>query len=524
MKKILISILIVLTSCINDKQEVPYFNIETSELEVSYESCLLTVGIETNIEWHLESKLPEWILVELFPDTGISLTIRENKEKETRSATLVISTEIGNYLLDIVQLPFPELSIESDKSINVSDEGGEVRVKIGSNVGYEIEYLNDSDNWVRRSFGLLNNSIASDTIVFVVSSNELPEEREAFIKFFNKQYNLSDTLSIRQRGKRTSVGQLKDGDWFLMNKATKGGANIIILGDGFTSKHLGAGGLYENTIWKAYENFFSILPYSNYREYFNVYGMIAESEDEGIAEKNSMGLDTFENKFGTAFGDGTEIVCDSDKIFEFCRTITEIGKEEIITVIVVLNSSKYAGTAYMLSDGNAIALCPMSTEEPPNDFEGIIHHEAGGHAFGLLCDEYVYNQSEMPNDVKSSLQTWQGYGFYLNLDFTDDLSKILWSSFIGLEKYKNVGAYEGGHEYQFGVWRCEDNSCMNNNVPYYNAQSRWLIVNRIMQLSGLNYSIQDFIEDDVVPANANTKSYVIKHLPALGTPVLVDVH
>ena len=46
-----------------------------------------------------------------------------------------------------------------------------------------------------------------------------------------------------------------------------------------------------------------------------------------------------------------------------------------------------------------------------------------------------------------------------------------------------MGVYEGGYEYQYGVWRSEENSCMNNNVPYFNVQSRWAIVNRIMKFS-----------------------------------------
>lgn len=163
---------------------------------------------------------------------------------------------------------------------------------------------------------------------------------------------------------------------------------------------------------------------------------------------------------------------------------------------MVLNSDKYAGTAYLYQDGNSIALCPMSTAEPPNDFEGIVHHEAGGHAFGFLCDEYVYNQSEMPEERKNSIKEWQKQGFHLNLDFTNDLDKILWKDFIGIDKYTPVGAYEGGYEYQFGVWRSEENSYMNNNIPYYNVQSRWCIVNRIMQLSDIEFTIQDFIKND----------------------------
>lgn len=168
-----------------------------------------------------------------------------------------------------------------------------------------------------------------------------------------------------------------------------------------------------------------------------------------------------------------------------------------LTVVMPLNSTKYAGTAYLFGDGNSIAMCPMSEETPPNDFEGIVHHEAGGHGFAFLCDEYVYYKQRIPQSRINDIKEWQKSGFQMNLDFTNNPEEILWKDFIGLEKYGMVGIFEGGYEYCYGVWRCEENSCMNNNVPYYNAQSRWLIVKRIMQLAGIEYSFEDFIRDDI---------------------------
>ena len=64
-----------------------------------------------------------------------------------------------------------------------------------------------------------------------------------------------------------------------------------------------------------------------------------------------------------------------------------------------------------------IALCPMSTAEPTNDFVGIIHHEAGEHAFGFLLDECVYNQSEMPESRKKEIQERQKNGLLNEFGF-----------------------------------------------------------------------------------------------------------
>ena len=122
------------------------------------------------------------------------------------------------------------------------------------------------------------------------------------------------------------------------------------------------------------------------------------------------------------------------------------------------------------------------------------------------------------------IKEWQLLGYQTNLDFTGNEEEIRWKDFIGLDKYEAVGAYEGGFEYQFGVWRSEANSCMNDNVPYFNVQSRWAIVNRIMELSGLPYTVEDFIRDD--PGSVRLQQESRGHFSStpfrpLGTPVLI---
>lgn len=350
-----------------------------------------------------------------------------------------------------------------------------------------------------------------------IAANYQKTERHADIIIYNTFFNLSDTVQIKQKA---GGDYHNDGETLLLQQGACGNVGLIVMGDGFTQEDLSVGGRYETVMRQTVDYFFSIEPYKSYRDYFDVYMVIAESEDSGVGEKSSW--QKTKNKFGTAFGTGTEIICNDDVVFEYARKVKEYPTDKPLTVIIALNSSKYAGTTYLYSDGNSIALCPMSTEEPPNDFEGLIHHEAGGHGFGFLCDEYVYYQKAIPESRKQEIKEWQEYGFQMNLDFTDDISTILWKGFIGMDKYKHVGAYEGGYEYQYDVWRSEENSCMNNNIPYFNVQSRWAIVNRIMKLATKDFTIQDFIQTDV-PAlpDAATRSMTGKSFRPLGEPIWI---
>ena len=64
-------------------------------------------------------------------------------------------------------------------------------------------------------------------------------------------------------------------------------------------------------------------------------------------------------------------------------------------------------------------------------------------------------------------------------------------------------------------------SCMNNNIPYFNAQSRWCITKRIMELSDIQYNIQKFMENDQIPPIARTKSVFSPDSKPLGSPILI---
>ncbi|MBO5707827.1 MAG: hypothetical protein J6S01_00685, partial [Bacteroidales bacterium] len=64
-------------------------------------------------------------------------------------------------------------------------------------------------------------------------------------------------------------------------------------------------------------------------------------------------------------------------------------------------------------------------------------------------------------------------------------------------QYSNiVDVYEGAFFHTRGVFRSEPTSCMNNNIPYYNAISREAMVKRIKKYAGEEYSFEDFKAND----------------------------
>ena len=297
--------------------------------------------------------------------------------------------------------------------------------------------------------------------------------------------------------------QYSDGDMVVFQEACKGnGVNIVIMGDCFDAKDI-QDGKYLQAMQDAYEYFFDIEPYLTYKDYFNVYGVFGMSADSGIGTVNTIR----EARFGTQYSvergeENSRVSPDFNSAFE-AACIAPIDDVSSTLIIMIENSSEYEGCCFMWGDGSAVALVPMSTDPAPYDFRGIVHHEAGGHGFGKLADEYIYHNAFVQScpcnccsHVKELIQG-QSSGFYQNISLTGNMKDVPWSHMIYDSQYSNtVDVYEGAFFHTRGVFRSEPTSCMKNNIPYYNAISREEMVKRIKKYAGEEYSYDEFKAND----------------------------
>ena len=500
-------------------EEDVFLSISSHELTFDWTGEQIeTIKISSNAEWDV-SVIPAWLMFRIVNDAEESVVYISAKKNTTDTSRICCISFLApdcEETLWVTQRAKEvlEFSLERD---TVSFSDSELVVEIENNIQYGVHV---SEEWLgvvkRNNTSVGINAYTEPRFTLKIDANTSREEREAKVVVSNEKCGLFDTLTIVQAGNPWEF--YADGACVQWQQADySGGVNLVFMGDGFTWENLAVGGTYECCLKEAVEHFFSIEPYKTYRNCFNVYMVAVVSEEVGVG--NSSQLGKVGNKFGSVYGMGTAITCDSDLVFEYARKVEGLPEDKPLTVVLVLNDDKYAGTALLYADGNAIALCPMSAEAAPNDFEGVVHHEAGGHAFGFLCDEYVYYPEVIPKSRKREVRAWQELGFQMNLDFTGDASAVLWKEFIGRRGYEEAGVYEGGFEYQYGVWRSEENSCMNNNVPYYNVQSRWSIVQRIMQLSGRTCSVEEFMAKDVAePPVAASKARPAQGFVPLGEP------
>lgn len=290
-----------------------------------------------------------------------------------------------------------------------------------------------------------------------------------------------------------------DNDPITLQEAEKGkGVNIVLMGDCFDAKDI-AGGKYKQALEDAYEYFFDIEPYLTYKDYFNVYGVFGLSPDSGMGTVNTIR----EARFGSQYTLNDGVTPDFDAVFE-AACIAPINDDIARTLIIMIeNSSDYSGLCYMWGDGTAVAVVPMSEDPAPYDFRGLVHHEAGGHGFGKLADEYIYHNAFISTCTcpccshVDAVEAMKFYGFYDNISLSGSMHDVPWSHMIYDPQYSNiVDVYEGAFYHSRGVFRSEPTSCMNNNIPYYNAISREAMVKRIMEYAGEDYSFEYFKKFD----------------------------
>lgn len=312
---------------------------------------------------------------------------------------------------------------------------------------------------------------------------------------------------LKDKGYTTSCGvsqcsyDYDEDEVITLQKATRGnGVNLVFLGDGYNNKDI-ANGTYLKDMKQQMEYFFGVEPYTTYRDYFNVYTAIALSQESGVGTVNTL----CDNKFETTFTGGASLMCNTNDVFKYALRMPTVNSGNLNQTLIVLtpNTKDYGGVTNMWADGSAIAITPKSADYYPYDSRGIVQHEAGGHGFGKLGDEYIYHNAFISSckcfccPHEEEFNAAKANGWYENLSLTGKMHEVPWSHLIFNDKYSAVvDIYEGGFMHSRGVFRSELNSCMNNNIPYFSTISREAIVKRIKQYAGETYSFDEFVKND----------------------------
>lgn len=288
---------------------------------------------------------------------------------------------------------------------------------------------------------------------------------------------------------------------------------LIFTGDGFVPNDYLVGGYFDQKADEGIRDFFDTEPYKSLRHYFTVYKLAAHSRERGITRYNLSDNNLIE-KVNTVFstryyGNGynsTLMKTNTFKVFDYARKIPGVTNAVLdnTTVILIANSNVYSGTCWMEYSGKSVSIVPTCDDFQPYTYKMTMAHEAGGHGFGQLADEYRFSDNPASQQDKANIQSWSTDIRNSNIDITGDRATVKWKHFLGLVGYESVSTIEGA-QFSSGIWKPEYMSCMVNMAPPYNAPSREAIVKRIMKAAGETYTFEKFLQLDVRPSKVELK-------------------
>lgn len=315
----------------------------------------------------------------------------------------------------------------------------------------------------------------------------------------------------------------------VMQSATVGnGIDVVLMGDAYSDRLI-SDGTYRSVMENTMEQFFSEEPYKSFREYFNVYMVNVISPNEVYEPGSRTALSTW-------FGDGTSVGGNDQAVFNYALNAISEDRMDEALIVVMMNRDYYAGTCWMYYPqsgdyGNGVSVAYFPTSSDAATFRGLILHEAGGHGFAKLADEYAYEEyGQIPPEAVTECQNLWDFGWYPNIDFTSDPNLVNWSEFISDIRYQydGLGAFEGGYTYWTGVWRPTENSIMRYNEGGFNAPSREAIYTRINKLAyggSWQYDYEDFVAYDAVnrhqTESAASSASVLRRYEPTSPPVIV---
>lgn len=172
--------------------------------------------------------------------------------------------------------------------------------------------------------------------------------------------------------------------------------NFVILGDGYSASEMST---YHNDVIHLSDNFFNKVPFSNYRNYFNLISIQVISPQSGIGHPrtandcpSSAEFPTFSanNYFGTSFDVSGihRLLYPASAKFALLGSVVNSHVPDYDQIMILANSPQYGGAGGAYAVGSTH---PLAVE--------IMLHEVG-HSFGELADEYWagdYYAGEKPN-------------------------------------------------------------------------------------------------------------------------------
>jgi len=244
------------------------------------------------------------------------------------------------------------------------------------------------------------------------------------------------------------------------------GADLVIIGDGFTQSEMGQ---FKDAVNDYVDFMFAYEPeFKNHQKAWNIHRVDLVSQQSGA--DNSSGNNQVNTALDGYFncGDIDRLLCVSS-----AKTFAAVNQAfpQWDNILVIVNSSKYGGAGYSSGIGT------VSLSGAAKDV-GL--HEMA-HSFAGLADEYTYGGSRAPTREPGAA----------NSTINNNLDSVKWKHWLGTGSGNGtIGLFEGGQYVSNGVWRPTENSIMRSLGNAFHAVNKEAWTLAVYEHGGVYHSKQ----------------------------------
>ena len=254
------------------------------------------------------------------------------------------------------------------------------------------------------------------------------------------------------------------------NGAPENRVDIVFIGDGYTQADID-NGTYDSDINALVQHMFGGTedPFPRYQNFFNIHKIDvvsnqsgADIPDSGVYVDTALGA-----TYGTGANDRLLTVNPGSANLALSAGLSGAFTADIKPITV--NSSKYGGSGVY----NGYAVYAGGYAGAGYGGAEIALHEMG-HSFGNLADEYYTYAEPYPGFEP----------FKVNVTLESDPAASKWADWTGYTDPDHpgmsaVGLYEGGANYEYGIYRPTENSKMKALGQPFNAVCREALILKI---------------------------------------------
>ncbi|WP_294452628.1 BACON domain-containing carbohydrate-binding protein [uncultured Bacteroides sp.] len=209
-----LSLIVLMTSCAKDENtsETPTLGLADTEgylitngkLSLQGSAASTIMNVISSVDWNITDDA-DWL--DFTPTEGngnaeVTMTVNENTTPDARTAILTLTNSSGQIAepvtITVTQISnvTPTLMLDSDE-LTIISTSDDHEVKVIANVAWDCEVTGDGisgsdDDWLKVK------EKGADKLIFSVTENTADDPRNAYIKFFNEEYQLLYTLTVSQ--------------------------------------------------------------------------------------------------------------------------------------------------------------------------------------------------------------------------------------------------------------------------------------------------------------------------------------